>query len=255
MNILNRARSEARQKAIEGAHAYLRRRGWQLSRYPSSHNMAHKRGLILRHLRTTMVLDIGANTGQYGAEIRRYGYAGNIVSYEPLPDAFASLSKRCAKDPQWTVHNLAVGSRDGEIQLHVAGNSVSSSALQMLDRHLRAAPTSAFVGSVSVPSVRLDSVGTWTGNVPEIEKQRLYLKIDTQGFEREVLDGSADTLQQVAAVEIELSLTPLYEGQALHTELTSRLGNAGFRLAGIHPGFWDPHNGETLQVDGIFIKT
>ena len=106
-----------------------------------------------------MVFDIGANEGQFSKEIREYGYAGKIVSFEPLTSARKNLMAFASRDPAWNVHQqAAIGDHDGHIEINIAGNSVSSSVLPMLESHSSAAVGSAYVSSERVPIVRLDSV-------------------------------------------------------------------------------------------------
>jgi hypothetical protein len=143
-----------------------------------------------------------------------------------------------------------MGSSIGEIVINIAGNSVSSSVLPMLDSHISAAPISGYVGQESVPLFTLDSV------LPDIlgKFKNPFLKIDTQGFEGEVLNGAKNVLSHIRGVQLELSLVTLYEGQHLWQEMISRLNNEGFVLWTILPGFTDPKNGKTLQVDGVFFR-
>jgi len=226
---------------------WLRRMGWEFNRYPGR-NPAHRRNLILQSLAAELVIDVGANTGQYGLELRDYGFQGDILSFEPLEDAFSELQKRVAKDHRWEARQTAVGDRSGTIDFHVAGNSVSSSALKMLSRHEQVVPQSATIRTVTVPVGQLDSLI----NVPD--SRRSFLKIDTQGYEARVLDGATEALAQFDGIEMELTLTPLYAGQSLMPELVARLASTGFRLASLSSGFCDHRTGEVLQVDGIFLR-
>jgi FkbM family methyltransferase len=106
-----------------------------------------------------LVLDVGANTGQFASSLRAIGYNGRIVSFEPLSSAHARLSAAAKGASTWIVHErCAIGDRDGETEINVAGNSVSSSVLAMTDKHATAAPGSAYVGRESVQMVRLDSI-------------------------------------------------------------------------------------------------
>ena len=198
-----------------------------------------------------MVFDVGANTGQFASALRAIGYSRRIVSFEPLSTAHARLAEAAKGEPLWTVHpQCAVGDRDGETEINVAGNSVSSSVLPMTDKHAAAAPGSAYVGRERVPMVRLDSVAAAYLR----DAGRPFLKIDTQGFEWQVLDGACETLPRVRGILCEMSLVPLYSGQRLWRETLAKIEGAGFSLWALQTGFTDPHDGRTLQMDGIFFR-
>ncbi len=198
-----------------------------------------------------LVLDIGANAGQFAQDLRSMGYKKQIVSFDPLSDAYRALTAASARDAKWTVHQRgAIGDYDGEIEINISGNSVSSSVLPMLDAHSTASLDSAYIGSEKVSIFKLDSVASnYTKSV-----HRYFLKIDTQGYEAKVLDGATETLKNAQGVLCELSLVPLYEGQLLWLDLIERLERMGFTLWAIQPGFSDPRDGRTLQVDAIFFR-
>jgi len=173
----------------------------------------------LRKFNINLVLDVGANTGQFASGLRSFGFEEKIVSFEPLSDAFNSLSRRALSDPNWQVHARgAVGDFDGEIEINISGNSVSSSVLPMEEAHLSAASNSAYVGSENVPICKLDSIATdYISN-----STCCFLKMDVQGFEWQVLDGAKDTLKQVQGVLCEMSLVELYKNQKLWLDLIKR---------------------------------
>jgi len=201
--------------------------------------------------RVNLVFDIGANAGQYGQFLREIGYAGRIVSFEPLPEPWKELKERSEQDPLWEVApRTAIGDRDGETEIHVSANSFSSSVLPMLDAHLDAEPGSGYIGSVLVPIRRLDSLATEFLR----EDSVLFIKIDTQGFESQVLDGADGLLKRTVGLQLELSLTPLYEGQLLYTDLTLRMRMLGFEAWDLAPVFLDARSGRLLQVDVTFFR-
>jgi FkbM family methyltransferase len=152
---------------------------------PDSSRTAHSLRVLSTH-NVNLVFDVGANIGQFGRSLREAGYRGRIVSFEPLSAAWEQLAATSRKDSLWEVApRTAIGSEDGEIDLHIAGNSVSSSALEMLSMHENIAPESRYVGSEKAPLRRLDSVGfeyLRPDSVP-------ILKIDTQGYEDRVYMG------------------------------------------------------------------
>ena len=210
---------------------------------------------VLQHPATKyacdLVLDVGANSGQYAMMIRRQGYSGRILSFEPLSSAHLTLQEKSESDPLWEIHpRCALGRAAGEAEINIAGNSVSSSLLPMLALHADAAPESVYTGREMTPVVTLDEVidsdarGT----------RRIYLKIDTQGFEAEVLGGLQRNLPLIQAMELELSLSPLYAGQASWRDLVTQIENAGFVLMDLRKAFADPRTGQVLQVDALFAR-
>lgn len=206
----------------------------------------------LLHHQIQLLLDVGANIGQYAMATRAEGYQGRIVSFEPLPDAYERLLQRSKSDPLWTVHKrCAVGSRLGETEINISQNSVSSSLLPMLQAHASAAPASVYIGKAKTEVITLDSVI----DVYRRHGENTLLKIDTQGFEREVLDGLSEHLRSIFAVQLELSVVPLYAGQDLYQHFFTFFQEHGFVLWSMVPGFSDPQTGQLLQFDAVFVRS
>lgn len=198
-----------------------------------------------------LIFDVGANTGQFAQSLRQAGYAGRLISFEPLSTAHARLLQASQNDSRWDIApRAAIGDRDGEIEIHVAGNSVSSSVLGMLDSHANAAPGSAYVGSELVRLSRMDTIA---GDYLASDTVS-FLKIDTQGYEGRVLDGAAGLLGHVSGLQLELSFVPLYEDQELFDALLERLRALGFSIWAIWPGFQNPRSGRMLQVDAVLFR-
>lgn len=241
MNRLERAlRNTLRRRGIEVSH-YFPELDWELN--------------FLRQLQAhqvNVVLDVGANSGQYATGLRETGYTGRIVSFEPLSGPYSVMQRSTWADPQWETRHCALGDTDGTIFINVAGNQgASSSALPMLQRHQDAFPPANYVGTEQVPIHRLDSVA------PEIlgSNDVAFLKIDVQGFEKQVIDGARSTVSdRCVGIQLELSFQPLYEGGMLIREALELVDSLGFTLAGLVPGFTDPRNGRMLQADGIFFR-
>ena len=225
--------------------------GWDLHQLSPASNPHYQLLKALERFGVDLVFDIGGNIGQFAHHLRSVGFKGNIVSFEPLSAAHSALVTATKGDSRWQVHpRTAVGDRDGEIVINIAGNSVSSSVLPMLEAHATAEVSSAYVATEQAPLARLDTVSH-----PYLQDEsRCFVKIDVQGFEWQVLDGAAETLNRTQGVLCELSLVPLYAGQHLWQEVMGRLEAQGFTLWAIQPGFTDPRDGRTLQVDGIFFR-
>lgn len=206
---------------------------------------------LIDSLSINKVFDIGANEGQFGQSIRKGGYKGQIVSFEPLSDAWIELKNNANNDSNWLIHErVAIGNSNGEIKINISNNSVSSSVLPMLKQHSSAASDSVYIAEETVPIVTFDSIASQYLN----NESNIFLKIDTQGFEWEVLEGAKNTLHLVNGVIVELSLVPLYDGQRLWKDIINKLENEGFTLWALQEVFTDPNTGQSLQFDGIFIK-
>lgn len=226
--------------------------GIDLRRYNVQTSEAAKMQLLLAYHNIDLVFDVGANIGQYAKLLREFGYSGRIVSFEPLSSAYSQLKAVSKKDPLWEIApQAAIGNQEGEITINIAGNSYSSSALPMLDAHLESAPESAYSGSETVKLSRLDTLAK---NYIKSETKSIFLKIDVQGLEKQVLEGATAILPSIKGIKLELSLVPLYEGQVLFKEMIDIVEKLGYELYGIEPGFTAEKTGRMLQMDGIFFK-
>lgn len=235
-----------RTRARQAARRAVNRVGFDVVRDPFPQRL--RRLCAGRGIDT--VLDVGANAGQYAAGLRIAGFTGDLVSCEPLPELCAALRRRADGDPRWAVLETAVGAAAGTVAINVSGNAFSSSVLDILPAHLAAAPDAAVVDRAEVPLTTVDGIVRDRRLVPS----RTLLKLDVQGYEDAVLDGAVDALPELAAVQVELSLVPLYTGQPLMPAMQDRLLAAGLELWALEPGFTDPGTGRMLQCDGVFVR-
>jgi FkbM family methyltransferase len=229
-----------------------RRAGLDVTRYHLEADWNRNFVNQLESHQVDVILDIGANSGQYATGLRDAAFKGRIISFEPLSGPFSILESKASMDPLWDCHRYALGDAERTILINVAGNAGnSSSVLPMLKSHQDAFPPANYIGTEEVPIYRLDSV------VPEILKQTdvAFLKIDVQGFEKQVLAGSKSTVHDhCVGLQLELSFLPLYEGGMLIREAFDHAYSLGFTLTGLLPGFTDARSGRMLQADGIFFR-
>jgi FkbM family methyltransferase len=209
----------------------------------------HRRSL-LDLLKIDLVLDVGANIGQTGLELREQGYRGRIVSFEPLGKAFAKLKEHATKDPQWQAVNCGLGERAETATINVSGADWSSSLLPMTHRNESWDPGSAYVGSEVVTIRRLDDVlGEYAAG-----HHSIFLKVDTQGYELAVLRGAPESLKKIALVQLELSFVELYGGQPKFYDIMRAMDDAGFDTVGIVPAALERPTQRYLQADGLFVR-
>ena len=227
--------------------------GLEIYRYNSSFSSVVRMRKLIKHHNIDLIIDVGANTGQYATSLREFDYSDRIISFEPLSSAYKKLVQNSKKDPLWEISpRTAIGDHDGEITINISNNSVSSSVLEMLDSHAKAAPNSVYINSETVKLSRLDSI--LKEYISKYQSKSIFLKIDVQGFERQVIEGASDIFPLIKGLQLELSLVPLYKDQVLFEEMLEILKGKGYQLFSLIPGFADPETGRMLQVDGIFFK-
>ena len=182
--------------------------------------------------------------------MRGWGYKGRIVSFEPLSSAYKVLVKRAKGDPLWETRNIALGNHDGKIEMNISGNSVSSSILDMLPMHVQSVPQSAYIDKEEVIIRKIDSI------LDDYYRpgEKLYLKIDTQGYEKNVIEGAEKALDIISGIEMEVSLVPLYKGEILLAEMISFMSGKGYTLISVKPGFFNRQTGRLFQVDCSFFR-
>lgn len=206
---------------------------------------------ILQDLKIDVVLDIGANRGQFASGLIASGYKGRIVCFEPTPDAHAKLEARFSKTSQVTVHpRSAIGAETGTLSFNIAENSVSSSALNATKETLSRAPEVRTLQTLSVPLTTIDEIFDTYVN----PNDKCFLKSDTQGYEIEVLDGASSSLTKICGVFLEMALTPTYVGQPKWHDICDRMHKEGYSLWSIFRGFTETGTGRLLEMDGIFVR-
>ncbi len=228
-----------------------RRCGYDVIRFSPRSSPVARRIALFRHHGIDLVMDVGASTGSYAAELRTTGYEGHIVSFEPSTEAFRVLQAQASTDPNWNAVQIALGSQSGQKTLHLSRNRESSSFLRISARHTAAYPGASYAGSEVVTIRRLDDVFATHCT----EGARTFLKIDTQGFEKQVLLGAEASLPQITGIQVELSLVPLYEDEPPFIDLIMHLQARGFALMSFQPVIDDPMTGQLLQVDGLFFRS
>jgi FkbM family methyltransferase len=181
------------------------------------------------------VLDVGANRGQYARFLRdRVGFRGTIVSFEPLSKNVALLREQAKADPRWVVRGCALGSQDARMNINVMKHDLLSSFLTPDHSSVRMFNELNVVDHIENVTVRrLDSVMNDLRDDPAV--RNVYLKLDTQGFDLEVVRGAPSTLRSVRAMQTELSVMPIYKGSPTYRETLDALTEQNFGITAMFP--------------------
>ena len=196
-----------------------------------------------------LVIDVGANKGQFAQKIRQIGYKQKIISFEPLKEVYSELISNSLNDNNWEIYPMvAVGDSNSKIRINVSENLASSSVLEIQNEHIIAEKSSRYIKSYKVDQVRLDDLNFKTGF------SSIFLKIDVQGYEFNVLRGAEDLLKKIALLKIEISFTKLYQETYDWKKLINFLESKGFEIWDFENGFRNKNNLKLLQADVIFVN-
>lgn len=207
---------------------------------------------ILAKAGVGLVFDVGANVGQYARKLRRHGYGGRIVSFEPAPASRAALTAAMSGDRGWSLaEEAALGASRGRLALKVYDGSDMNSFHEyepVLRRSLFS--DEPVLESVQVEVHRLDEAARRYLD----GETGLALKIDTQGHEAAVLAGAEKMLPRLAVIQLELSLRPVYEGESDFIALTKTLAKKGFVPHHFFPVYFHERTARLYQMDGVFVR-
>lgn len=181
---------------------------WRLEQFELANHLRD----LFRHLDIQCVLDVGANKGQYRDFLREHvGYQGLILSFEPVSELVQHLMTRAAKDKQWRIFPFALGATDTTKAFNVMSTSQFSSFLE---------PDHSVIGNYrgknsvdhqeTVPVKQLDTFMAELSG--KLALKNIYLKLDTQGYDLEVVKGASKTLPTVKAMQSEVSVLGIYSG-------------------------------------------
>ncbi len=224
-------RSPIKDRLADLAHGlgYTVIPNWQLDTYTSAAFLRR----LFAHFAIDCVIDVGANAGQYHTFLRReVGFEGLVASFEPIPHLAEALKKAATSEPKWQVNHCALGPQPGELDFNVMAGTEFSSFLAPIE-------ATSFGGANRVAQTVKTQVRTLDEVVPELRRahgvNRIYLKLDTQGFDLEVLKGGEAALESISALQSEMCVQPIYQGMPRFTEVIAYLEARGFRMSGIYP--------------------
>lgn len=228
-------------------HQTLQSVGWDLRRVgnfrePNLADFLHCQAIDL-------VLDVGANEGQFAMALREAGYAGEIISFEPISFVFAKLAANAARDHDWTARRQALADHVGGAKIEVTARTVYSSMKpQAALRRDSQDPDTAVIGVEAIEVTTLDHI------FAEFAGRKVFLKMDTQGFEQQILMGAARSLPEVAAVQLELPVVHYYERVWPLTEAIGFMARAGFVIAQVRPVHYIPGTASVAELDCVFQR-
>lgn len=197
------------------------------------------------------VFDVGANSGQYARRLRRLGYTGRIVSFEPTSETFARLEKAAAQDPDWHVYRCGLGREETTAEIHTGWktmNSLLGPSDYGRDRYSRFDTSD----TEEIRVRRLD--GVMDEALEGLADPRPYLKMDTQGYDLEVFAGAGKRIEEFVGMQSEVAVLRLYEGSPGMGEAVAAYEAAGFGITGMYPVTREATTGRVIEFDCVLMR-
>lgn len=214
--------------------------------------MGHLRDLLHSHQIRT-VIDVGANIGQFGLSLRKLGFKGKIVSFEPMKHARAKLEEVAAENPPWKVFSAALGSRSGEQNLQIFKDDTFSSLHSMTESGKKT--FGSYVQAQGTQAVKTETLdGLLDGQLGREIHGAIMIKTDTQGHDLEVLKGGVQLLKKTSVVMTEAAVEVIYEGAPSFTEILAFLRQNGFEASGFYPLSHQPESLAMIEFDAFFVR-
>lgn len=207
------------------------------------------RSLVAQDISPRTVIDVGGNVGQFAVASAKLLPDPRIYSFEPHPDCFRELQKNVRTLANVSTFQLALGHKEDLVEFHMNSHTHSSSVLRLAPLHRTTFPDAREVGIISIKLSTLDQVFASI----ELERPAL-LKLDVQGYEKNVLEGGRETLRRIDYVVLETSFKPMYQGEPVFMELVETMASLGFSFVRPVGTLVDPATGEHVQMDALFRR-
>lgn len=241
-------KSAIRTTARKSGHIILDLRKDQ----PTFHFLPGHLRKIFRLNQVNCVIDVGANVGQFASMVRSIGFNGRILSIEPCAESYAVLQAKAADVANWKTMNIALGEADEERSLNIFGANDLNSFLKPTSNMNENILNSQIIRTQPVTVRRLDNI--FKEITEGISQPRVFLKLDTQGFDLQAVKGAANSLSSIVGIQSELSLIPLYEGIPDYLEALSFYRDLGFQPTGVFPVEFERQTGHILELDVILTR-
>jgi FkbM family methyltransferase len=227
-----------------------------VTRFPSPQSLAGHLKVLFGRLGIDFVLDVGAHRGDYVRLLRDIiGFRGRIASFEPGADSYAELQSACGADERWAGHRYALGRSEGTAALNGFARTEFNSFLEPTEygRANFRGKADVVMKSEVVAVKRLDDV--FDDVIAHVGDPHVHLKVDTQGYDLEVLEGAAAVIDRVLSLQVELSVKSVYRDQPTFPEAWARILDLGFEVTGLFPVSSDLDRLRLVELDGVFLRS
>jgi FkbM family methyltransferase len=227
--------------------------GYDLIRRDKQVRLDSHLAVLLPALGVDLVIDVGANTGQYAKRLRKIGYAGDILSYEPLSAMQATLTRAARQDGRWIVRDCALGEEAGTATIRMSPDSSWSSLRGFTEWGKERFPNQdRDAKPEEIRVLRLDD--DLPEHIPDWDSRSIFLKLDTQGFDQEAFAGVQGVLGSIVALQAEVPFMSIYEGAPRYAEAMAAFEAKGYEVTGLFPVKRDRKTHRMIEMDCVMRR-
>tara|TARA_B100001063_G_C16759604_1_gene555211 strand:- start:1885 stop:2622 length:738 start_codon:yes stop_codon:yes gene_type:complete len=232
-------------------NSFLRLFNLRLSKITLSNDFFYYILKTLNHFKIDIVIDIGANKGQFAEKLINIGFNKKILSFEPMEKVYEILKKKTQNYNNWEApEKIGFGNKIENKTLNISQNSVSSSILKMNKGHILQEPSAKFINK---EKIKLTTLNNYL-NDKKFRNKKIFVKIDTQGYEKNIILGASKVLKKIQGIMLETSILTLYKGEEDFLKMIKFMKKKGFYIWSIERGFSNKYTGRVVQLDIIFIN-
>jgi len=225
--------------------------GIDIKRSKSQQTLESNLRSVFNFHKVDLILDVGANKGQYGKFLRFLGYTGDIISFEPLPPVFQILADAAKDDPRWTVVNLGLGDKREEKVINFHSQSSDFSSILTINK-LGLEQFGGLENPIQL-TISIETLDNFFKDAPQWQGRKTFLKMDTQGYDLQVFRGAKTALTQCVAMQAELSFHGIYDGMPTYLESLKEFEQSGFTVSGLFP-VSRQSNHSLIEADCVLVK-
>jgi FkbM family methyltransferase len=198
-----------------------------------------------------VIIDVGANEGQFAKRMRQNGFKGRIFSFEPVQETFERLKLAAKNDDKWSIHKLALGDKKETAFINVSVSSDLSSILKPNDFGALKYPK---IESSYQEEIEVDLLDNFV-NSNFLSSNKILLKMDTQGYDLNVFRGGLNIMGSVRCILSEISLIPIYDGMPSYKESLAEYEKHNFLISGFYPVSRNKSNMAIIEMDCVLVNS
>jgi FkbM family methyltransferase len=225
--------------------------GYELLRIKKSHSInSHLKNLFDLY-QIDLIIDVGANKGQFGQLIRKLGYKGDILSFEPVLSSFELLKDRAKNDPRWKVFQLGLGDKKDQREINTFKSSDFSS---LLAPNAKGKELFDKIREGSKELIEINTLDNILLDLKISKTRKTFLKMDTQGYDMHVFSGAKNSIDSIAALLSEISITQIYDGMTNYHNALMEFERNGYVVSALFPVSHDENDLSVIELDCVMIK-